>query len=93
MALVEAEDLVYRVLGPGLEGDHGAGSWRQAFAVGRVLQLAIPLVARALARVLAAVQAIAERLPLRLRQIQPDIVVVDFVGLDVLESHGKSKWS
>ena len=86
MALVECEHLVDRSLSTRLESNHLTGPGREDLVVGRVLQLAIPLVAGALARVLAAVKAVAERLPLCLVQVLPDVVVVDLVNLNVLRS-------
>ena len=67
VALVEAEDFVAGGLGSCLDRDHRAGARREALVVGGVLQLAVPLVAGALARVLAAVQTVAEVAPLGLR--------------------------
>lgn len=52
--------------------------------VGRILQLAIPLVAGTLARVLTTIQTVAERLTLSLCQILFDVRVKHFVRLDVL---------
>ena len=50
------------------------------------MQLAIPLIAWALARVLTPVKAVAEGLPLSLVEVLPDVVVVDLVNLNVLRS-------
>ena len=89
VALVEAEHLVDGGLCALLEGDHLAGTRREDLVVGRVLQLSVPLVAWALAGILAAVEAVAERLALGLGEVLPNVVVVDFVHLDVLSNKNK----
>ena len=67
VALIEAEDFVAGGLGPRLDRDHRTGLWRKALVVSGVLQLAVPLVAGALARVLTAIKTVAEVAPLGLR--------------------------
>ena len=84
MALVEAEHLVDGSLRPELVGHHLTRARRHRLAVGRILQLAVPLVAGALPRILAAIEAVAEALSASLLQVLPDVVVDDDVRLDVL---------
>ena len=50
------------------------------------MQLAVPLVAGAFARVLAAIEAVTEALALGLGKILPHVVVDDLVALDILNN-------
>ena len=84
MAFIETEDFIDWIFVTWLECYHLATPGRQTLIVGGVLKLAIPLVAGALARVLAAVQAVAEGLTLGLVQVLPDVGVVYLVNLDIL---------
>jgi hypothetical protein len=61
--------------------------------VGGVLKLPVPLVAGTLPRVLTPVQAVAERLTFGLLKILPNVVVHDFVRLDVLYTYELAKRS
>jgi len=77
MALIKTEHFVNGRGGSLLERDHGARAGRQLLIVGGVLQLPVPLVACALARVLAAVEAGAEALAFSLVEILFDVSVYD----------------
>ena len=50
------------------------------------MQLAVPLVAGAFARVLAAIEAVTEALALGLGKILPHVGVDDLVALDILNN-------
>ena len=88
MALIKAEDLIDARLGSMLKCDHCARSRRQNLVVSRILKLAILLVAGTFSRILTPVEAVAERCAFCLCQILFDVVVYDFVGLDVLLRRG-----
>ena len=84
MTLVEAEHFVDRSLCSLLERDHLARPGAELLVVGGVLKLPVPLVAGTLPRVLTPVQAVAEGLTFGFLEILPNVVVHDFVRLDVL---------
>ena len=84
MALVEGEHFVDGDFGSLLVGDHGARFGRHLLDVGGFLELAVPFIAGAFTRVLAAVKAIAEGLAFGFVKVRFDVLVVDLVLLDVL---------
>ena len=73
MTLAEGEHLVDRCVGPVLESDHLTRLGTHLLVVSWVLKLPVLLVARALARVLAAVEAIAEAGSLGLLHVLPNM--------------------
>ena len=86
MTLIETEDLIAGGFGSRLDRNHSARLGREGLLVGWVLELAIPFVAGALARVLTAVRAVAEAASFGLRVVVLNIRIHNLICLYILNT-------